>query len=393
MSYPNQPKVPYLYMEIGDYSSQIPNNHLQDFSYTRDSGTGVNKFEATIYDETGYQIEQNIIDGREDVKFRYGWTNGAKSPMYNAMILDYSMNIDNAAATLSINGMSNIASSHSEGRKFTYTDENDNAMPIKDIIMSIADREGWDVKASEIPEMEEVKNSNDERKTFIQDNQPSTLFIKNKLMPYAKTKDSGKSGFMMYFEDKGEKPTLNFRPVSYTSPKKTYKINTRDTNVISFSPDFSGKILMSTGASTIHGSYTNSLSNDMFSVENRGIPYDRQEVAENKTYDNKSTLPAIKSSSSEDEAEKEQNFAMNKSASEAYSAELEIFGDVELKVFSTVEIINVLRSGKLHHTSGIYFVREVKDSIDAGNFTSKLDLIRESSKRGPQSSKGDIKNR
>lgn len=393
----SQPVTPFVKIKVGDFNlTPIPPKYIQDFSYTRETNDAANDFEMSLFDHSAIELENELSKGYEDVEFEYGWLNGPRSEKFRARISDYSLSFEGGGASLQVNGISKIVKSHGSGRSFTYKKDG-NPMKIHEIIYNIAEYEGWRIGIVEEckpvynkEDTEEGESSEESEKTFVQKGESSTKFILNKLKEAAVSKDTGKSGYVLWFDDKMDKTVINFSSPKYGEPNKkyVYRMNAENPNIINFSPNFSGTLMLSQGAGEVESRYVDTLSNDLMYTK-RTEEDDKDFVkAERKKMDTEGYRNGIiTSSATEDEVNKKLN-SLRTRVSEAYGATLEILGDPELKVFETIIVIVLTSEGYIHHTSGIYLVREIKDSIDSGSFTSTLELTRDTSKVGQVKAEG-----
>jgi peptidoglycan hydrolase-like protein with peptidoglycan-binding domain len=223
---------------------------------------------------------------------------------------------------------------------------------------------------------------------FIQSNQPSLDYIRKCLIPMSISASRGVGNYQLYFHERDGKTYVNFSPNRFEQrPIATYEYTVNSpTNgqVLSFSPTFSGSVraLAMGGFVTGHG-YDTATNQSYF------ISYDYNSnsrkiilgpaVAEAMTlakrcYDfgNKSIDAAY-------------NEMINKwfqMSDSAYEATLEIMGDPTLRTQETVSILVYDKNGRPHHTSGIYLIKTVEDSVEGGEFTSTLTLVRNASNFG-----------
>ena len=390
-----QPGMPFVNLKIGDFNitPEIP-KFLQSFTYRRKTNSSANDFDFKVFDETAMKIERAIAEGYEQVSFSYGWAGGSRSKEYLGRILDYDLNFNSMGAELSISGVSEIMAAYmGDERKKKYVKDDGTAMRIHEIIKDIADYEGWEVGKLEETKPVEDKEEKGEEKIFIQDEDETSIeFIKNKLLERAESKKSDDGDYRLWFDDSNGSITINFSPVNFKEePDESYvyNLNTRDTNVISFSPDFSGKLMMQKGSSKkIVTKFPESISNDLKSIIREK---DSGKVhAEGKTYEKEGVYHAQRSAGYEGEVKRIQNYIRSHAVNQSYSADLEIFGNPETEVFKTISVIVITRKGELHHTSGLYMITEIEDSIDSGRFTTKYTLKRDSSKTGKDDVEGDV---
>lgn len=384
----SQVLVPYIKISIGSKNiTPIPPQHLLGFSYIRETNDVANKFDITVFDDTAMELEGVLSKGFDKVTFSYGWSNTGNdnrwiSPEYGGMILDYKLTLDAGGATLDINGITNIVKSHVSTKPVAYGSE-EKPLKIHEIVEDIAKFEGWEI--GYIEPTSPVLESKESEKFFTRDNISPIKFIKNELLQKAKSAKSGKSGYVLWFEDGNDVPKISFSPIEYTEPESEYiyKINAENSNTISFSADFNGTLYMLSGNGKVKAEFIEEITNEMAKVEGTEEDDEGQITAEEKKSDTSSSeqIPNI-SSGGVDEMQDLVKFYRDKTNSESYGASLEILGDPKLKVFQTITVIVITRYGRVHHTSGLYMIREIRESIDIGKFTTSLELTRDTSREG-----------
>ena len=74
-------------------------------------------------------------------------------------------------------------------------------------------------------------------------------------------------------------------------------------------------------------------------------------------------------------------YSMKTHKHDAYSATMIIVGDPTIDFVNEryIRVINVTDSGYLHHTSGVYWIEEVTDSIQGGEMITTLKLMKNAS--------------
>ena len=394
----SKPLVPFVQFKIGDFDlTPVPPSVLQTFSHTRIMDAG-NTFELTVFDRTALELGNRIAEGMYEVSFSYGWSGFSRSPLYTGMINDYEAVFQAGGAVLSIVGTTLAMKAHGQSHTREFLNDNKvEGIRIHKIIEKIAEEEGWILgeirPTAPVLCQDSLTSETPIQKIFRQEGEPSTKFIKDKLVEYAMSEDTNESGYMLWFEDTRDGTVVNFAPPTYSKrPAREYifEWNTPGSPVISFTPRFSGVIQAVEGrVGRIRAVTVNDLSNDFFEdVYDQDSNSDR-EVAGSKIY-NATDYNTLISASSGSETEIRARLARlyAQASSMSYTAELQLFGDTELKTYTDLSVIALTRDGIAHHTSGVYMVTQVVDTIEGARFTSTCALIRNSSRTGEVESTG-----
>ena len=234
-------------------------------------------------------------------------------------------------------------------------------------------------------------------KTFYRINMSGAQFIKQVLAPYCKSKETGQSGYRLWFDDaatpdgtKGS--TLYFKPDQYTDIEnrmsdkllenidKTYQFSFGsgpDSSVIDFQPDYSGIVAAVVGGNKVEGNTVDAITNDLISVSYDKDSDPKRPSTGDSLYDESQGTVRIGDSSYEF------NEIINKAAnlwasmsSYGYTATMTVIGDPWIDVQTVCSIAVYTPQGLPHHSSGIYLITSATDSISGGSFTTTLELIR-----------------
>lgn len=380
MDYIDQPIGVFVELFIGGFNlTPIPPQYLIEFRHKRNMADSANNFSFSVYDDTALELEYVITEGEKDVVFRYGYSNGKSSPVYGGTIWDYSLSFEHGGVVLNVEGTSQILNWHAKRATRSFK-----GMLIHEIVKRIAKEEGWQI--GYIEECEPIINkhgsdNNATLKSFHQMNISSVKFIKEELAPYAISKRTGESGFMLWFEDTKKGPRIYFAPPNWKAqPKKSYLLDYNKSGrgaIINFTPEVNGSVLMQ-GGGTAEVSGMEGLSNDFYKAS-----YSDSSNPKKPTTGSKSAIAFEKgrtiinmSSASVKEMEVRTANLWYKNASLVYPATCEIIGDPDLKPNQGIEIIIMTNKGKLHHTSGVYLITAIEDVIESGKYTSTLELMK-----------------
>ena len=203
--FPN-PFYAFVELSVGDMDlSVLPPQHIQQFTYVRKPHNAANKFTIVLFDETALLVEAQLAKGYKDIKFKYGYVDGSESPVYKGMATQYDIDFNPAGCILTLEGMSNSIATFSNPKSAVYKDKT-----IDQIVTDIAKEEGW--KVGVIEPCEPISDGTKPNRDFMRNNQTAQVFIVNDLIPYAKSANTGDSGFILNFEDNDSGTVINFYP-------------------------------------------------------------------------------------------------------------------------------------------------------------------------------------
>lgn len=399
---PDNPNFATLKLKIGDTTiSEVPPKHILSFEYDRVTQTEANSVTMELYDETAIELEYEIAKGKDKVEFSYGYSGGRMSKTYNATIQDYSIQFTPAGATLSIVAMTGGVSGFSQPKSKTY--EN---MDIHNIVIEIAKEENWTLGTVEgckpVYSEETTPDGKQVKRKFVRNNLSAVQFITNELIPYA-ISNSGQGDYQLYFDDSQKPPTVNFCTTALKNELTKDSLENADVSfyelewgtggssrVLSFEPNYSGNLVANLGANKVEGNIINKLTNEMFKVV-----YDKDLAKDRPTSGNRSSIVPNEhmslmsaSSYSPDEAAKLAANMWYHASNLAYGATMTIIGDPKLEPMSMASILIVNKDGLPHHCTGAYIVTQITDSIQGGQFTSTLQLLKNALNVGVSDSGG-----
>lgn len=404
MTYPSNPNTPIVNLSIGDYNvTSVPPQHLLSFSYDRVTKSEANTVTFTVFDETAILLEYQIAQGKDQVTFSYGYSGGPISKTYTATIQDYSIDFTPSGATLEVVAMTGGVAGFSQPKTATYTD-----MDIHDIVRELAVEEGWIIGTLEACKpvySEEVDSSgNKKKKTFTRNNVGALQFIKNDLIPYAVSYNTGEGDYQIWFDDSQSKPVMYFSSLSMKNSLDSSKAKEEEevafyefswgtggnSKVLSFKPNYSGQLAATKGAGTVDVSTIDKLSNEMFKVQYTKFndPARPTSGSRSDVIPTKHMSIASNSSYSYDEAAKVAATMWYHASNLSYGAVLTTLGDPNLVPMSMISFLMVNRDGLPHHSSGVYIVTQITDTIENGSFTSTLQLLRNALSVGVDESGG-----
>lgn len=430
--YPN-PYLAYAWVWIEDKSSKSgwteitmeqgrPQRLLQ-FEYHRIADAGANQVVVSVYDETWITVQDLIGTADQSrMRFRFGYTEPGRSgrdplvsPLYECSICDFTPTFRIDGVELKIEGITTAIVSE-EGQKqkpvsATYKDANDVPLDIHEIVKIVADRNGWD---SIIERTEPVLTTGNEleqarlgKKEFVQTNQSDMDFLMQ-LVPYAQTtvvkKDGedkvvpGEGTFALYFDDivvgdGGEtRPVLHFHPwKKKDAPVKSYVfMRNKMSEIRSFSPQLNGTLLLKLGGpGEVKASYVDHQTGQVgiVTIHNQTTPNKvllggeiTEAPPQNVVGEVAHVMATNKPLANEAMAVLRANNHWEKTYNACQSATLVVQGDPEIKPQTTIQVEVVLPNGTRHMSSGRWLILNVTDQIAGGDYTTHLDLVRNSMK-------------
>lgn len=404
------PDTPFVEVEFGDYrlGSSPPKQKIQSFIYTRNKSDKGNFLELEVFDDKVIEIEEKIIENRENVLFRYGWNVQNVSDVLEGMVVNYSSTLfsESRTASLTIEIMSMAVKSFTKDRRKTYKNEDGEPMKIHEIVEDIAEYEEWEigkiVKTEKVIDFEQARSVEEEEygvdvtshaqepseghvyskgeKVFSQDGISSIKFIKDELIPNAVSVD-GRGGYDLWFEDKKNTPIINFAPISYNESAKEeyiYKLGGRNSRVISFTHQNEGRVQLVGGDANLKGEFTDSVTNDLVKREVSLEDLER-DFAEKRRVDSDSKAIRYMGDSSANSYEAFNRYKSyrEKAQSYAYQATLEVRGNPSLFPGDKIDVFIFTDNGEYHHSSGRYEVYQIVDEIAEGSYVSSLALRRD----------------
>lgn len=386
------PYFAFVELSVGGFNlTPVPPEYLIDFSYTRNFGDKANTVEFSLFDESALEMEAIITNSKEDLLFRYGIEGGNCSPLLAGMIQSYTIDFQYGGVVLNVTGISTVMKNTAIPRTRTYKN-----MDIHQIVKEIVDMEKWGVDridecqpVYDIHPVTKVKT----KKEFYQTNMPSTQFIEKQLLPFAKRKKDGMSGYKFYCpKDSPGKPTISFHPPDF-APDPIYEFvfeyNREGQEVISFKPEINTAPMFAGAATSVISAY------DSYKSKIVTTTFDDKTNAKQQKTGDKSHIASTDgktivnlSSGTEDEMANKVANTWYRGAAQVYTATLETTGNTIIKPHDKVFVTVLTKSGAPHHTSGLYIVTQIEDRISGGTFNTTLSLLRLGAPTGPVKKEG-----
>lgn len=371
-----QPVHAFINIWLGDMllSTENPRpNIIRSFEYDRavDAG-GSARF--VLFDDNWEEIEYALAANYTDIEIEYGYYGiGAKSKRIKLLLQDYNIDFEFTGTTLSINALTEGA----------YDNLNPKSIPLgtynpTKAVKIICENLGYKIKDEYFDESKDIESDNPFN--LVEDLPIS--YIYNVIIP--QTSRVGEELFVFYIDDENyphfERQTIMNRK---TDKMRTYIYQRGyDSNVINFSVDTKG-VFAGSGTLEISSGYRSSVINTNDKSQD-SEQLDIASVVTESTGDvihtnSKQSIPVIDSSGYTASQMKSKLYYKLKSALNiAYEATLTIVGDPTLDYIEDryIRIINITDEGNLHHTSGVYIIQRITDSIEDGKMITILKLGR-----------------
>lgn len=348
-------------------------------------------------DKGSNQTASDVTD-TAGLDFYYGYYNNSRSQMYHCTIKDATIEFTSYGTRVTVQAVSTSTAEGAQPQYKSYKTGNP-----AEIVKEIAQRDGWDIGT--VVSTETVydtpakvvkgktiidKSKPAHKKVFTQNGVGDTEFINKTLIPYSYSNIDGSSDYVFWMTQGSTAPAVNFAPKTYKAqydkankngqPSKTYTFkwgSVSDTSVRSFVPDYS-LAKSSFKPDSISAVTLEKFSNAMFNTQ-----YDKSNSSWISSYANSTgyysanyplTLGGSTYTFQQLETTAARMWFLNMNNS--YRATLNIIGDPTLEPQSAIAVIVMNPNGLPHHTSGIYLILSITDTIQGGLFNSALELIK-----------------
>lgn len=384
------------------------------------NGGLMQSFTLSLFDDTAIYAEAIVANAfanagaTQNVELEYGWSSKGKKISgrtfsFAGKITEYQLSFNGPSTSIEINGVgSEIIELAASGTE-TFDSQTYKGSP-SEIVKKIADSHGWSYDDTTIIETQPITDSTNpnEPMTFLQGGRTEQAFINQDLVPQAYSLDGeGGYGFWVKDDENGNK-------VAYFKPEFPGSGATFDASIVD---EHGGEEQMTNSPNTLDYStekakcvrhyeyYTGNPSSEIisftpefdnvagecqspnvYSVDAAGEPM-KSKVAGNGRNIDINGMKMIGSGSSKSRImgistltyqrlEIAAKYLWSLYASQACTASMEIMGDPGIQHMDEIEIDVYTKYGFKHHTSGVYQVTSVEDSIDGGSFITTLELNR-----------------
>ncbi len=383
-------------------------NNIIDFEFQK-MINGIGKFRMTLFDESGYDIEEKIVKNKGTIKFRYGYNNEYNmSPWYTGKVLNYTIDFQTNGSIINFSGLS-LGWEMNSNKTFKGFNAN---QKISDIVKEIGKQYDFTDETMIVEPTKSVQTRDDIEKTelinkaFLQKGETSLQFILKTLRQYAINKD-GQGDYVCYFEEVNNKSILHFHTKWYGELEDDKKkrvpaftqFKSKNSPVLNFRPNWSVSMLQIYGSGS---QFTPSFDADTkeFDIDFKHLQQDAQGTVSKAPKSNiEDLLPLTKEGTVKEEllntfsvtaeAFRTTNEAKAASANTfsgyyagALGGTLDIIGTTNIGLINKIAVIiyqnhlkTALSPKMVHWISGYFRVTKIVDKIKLGSFTTSLDLI------------------
>lgn len=376
----SQPMMSFVELFIGDQKlTLLPPRYVMSFEFLRSLDDAGGTFTLKLFDDNWVELEYLLSHNQDTLKFRYGYVTGKQSKLYSAVMTQYDLEFRSTGTILTVEG---YTSGTVIGNLVNMTLDTDSLSPTE-AAKQIARAAGWQVSDENFHPSHVVEFPNRDSITIVND-RPATYII-NKLAPLAIRVGDNKGGYRFFLDETTSPPTAHFRPLDMEEmTKRTYvymkgvdspiqDLKLRVNGVLGGS--VSGQ-LVTTGYETTFidtetkEEFTNTETIDSVRVDVSG------EYSHTKSNQYISTIDAAGSSASQMRAIL--RYRVSTSYVIPYEGYMTILGDPGIEIYQTtddtIRLMIITDDGNLHHSSGLYLITGVTDTIEDGIMMTTLQL-------------------
>lgn len=333
--------------------------------------------------------------------FYYGYYGEVRSQMYHCTVKDATVQFTSYGVRLTVTAVSTATAEGTSPKYRSFKSGNPSQ-----IVLQIAKQNDWDVGTvvatkplydgpSKVvkgkPVLYTSKSSKATKlKVFTQKGVGDNEFISKTLIPDSVSNLDNSSDYVFWMSQGKNAPAVNFAPKAYKAaydaankngePSQTYTFRwgaVSDTSVRSFTPDYS-IAKSSFKPDSVSASTLEKFSNAMFNTQ-----YDKSNDSWVSAYANSSDAYSVNYplnlggstyTFQEIQGAAARMWYLNQNNS--YKASMNIVGDPTLEPQSAIAVIIMNPNGLPHHTSGIYLILSITDTINGGLFNSSLELMK-----------------
>jgi len=374
--------TPVVYFSIGKKQLfTIPPNCIMDFVF--EDNLGPDKWNIRIIDPDGVSLEKIIAENFDQIKLKFGYVDGPMSELYEGIILDYVPTFTtDREVEIRIDGR-DIGSFEGSSVIKTRVWKD---LEISEIVEKICLENDWkpDIEPTRtILDTECTEDGFPDKLIFYQRKIDDLSFISKELAPVARSVD-GRVDYRCWFEPNRK---LCFKPWELKNAiKRKYVIGSSNSDMIRFSPEVRGRVMIAAGANAFELSTVLPMTGEPIEIvkdnelttkkvvlgpkTEKLFPPERK--AEGKVFAGRSmSLPYRNEEALDNAVESAYINRFNL----MFSATAEIIGDPQVQAGDTVSVVVITSSGKTHYTSGNYFVKSAVHQIRPGSYVTILDLV------------------
>lgn len=373
-----QPLHAFVNIYVGDKKLLLATNParpniIQSFEITRLDDKAAGTVIFTVFDDNWDEIEEVLSANFDKVWVEYGYYGtGVRSDLYKLMLSSYNISFESTGTILSVEAMTEDATDNITPRSLAL-----NTFNPTEAVKKICKELGYIVLDENFDSSQDIHADNPFN--MIEDFPIS--YIQYHIIPQASEENEEVFQFYIDSEKKAHFKRKSYKSVTSTDTLRTYIYQKGyDSTVIDFEVNINGKF-GGMGPTRLATGYRSCF------IDTKN----KSQISENKDISSSITeAPGTVSHTSHDQSEpivdaagysaaqmKNRLYYDTKCDYDAYEATLTIVGDPTIKWSDQyVRIINVKDNGYLHHTSGVYQILSITDSISGGEMITTLKLTR-----------------
>lgn len=366
----SQPMTAYVKIYIGDKDMSPLPNMIQSFEITRLKGIG-DTATFTVFDDTWIEIEKDFAANWNNIFLEYGYANSEKlvSNRYTMQLTNYNLSFNSSGTLLTTSAISKSATSSLQPTNISTGTKNPT-----EAVKAICRAMGWTVLDSNFDASNDVS---DRSMDYAVINESAIEYILNTI-----TVEASASGEIFeFYLDTNNIAYFKKDVIDTDADVRTYiYMKGYDSDVLDLTFDIKGvfggtsRFLTSSGHKT---SVFDMNTKEEISIEENIETVATQATGEYSHLDPNQSITSVDSAGySPTQSRNKLYYSVKKAFTSQYEATLTIVGDPTIQLLEHIRIINVTDDGYLHHTSGIYQILGIIDSIENGEMKSVLKLHR-----------------
>lgn len=359
-------------------------NIIRSFEYTRLDGAGETAT-FTIFDDNWQTIEQVLSDNYDNIYIEYGyWGTGITSERHKHLLLNYRISFESTGTILSVESVTEGTVQNLDQKTIEGVNTANPTEAVKAICRAlgyIVLNENFDESLDITTDSDTGVIKGDDKFTLV--NEFPITYIKETIIPLSYSQNGEVFRFWVDVNNRAY-----FKQISYDPGDDATKSNLRtyifqkgyDSAVLDFTIDvksvFGGRgtyNLATEYRSTVFDPETKEETTNIVNTENVMTVATGTRTT---VRPDQSSIVVGSSGYSASQAYSKAHYTMKSMINDAYEATLTIIGDPTIKPYEFIRVINITDDGYLHHTSGVYWISGVSDSITNGSMTTSLKLLK-----------------
>lgn len=374
----DQPIHAFVNIYVGDemklLSTDPPKpNIVQSFEITRVENEATETL-ITLFDDNWEELEEILSKNFDRIYVQYGYPNTSmKSKLYKLTLTGYSLEFIDTGTIIHVTASVGTATDNLSPMSIPLDTYNPT-----EAVKKICESLGYIVKDENFDESKDIQADNPFN--LVEDLPIS--YITHVIIPQASQEGEELFSFdvdsdnVAYFKRQNSlinSSTENYRTYIYG---KGY-----DSSVLSIEFDIRGTYGGVGQTEVVTGFKSSVIGTDNKEEYNydinksKALTYATGNVTHTKS--TQSVVVTDNAGYTQRQASNKLYYYMKDMVNGAYECTMKIVGDPTIELADWIRIINVTDKGSLHHTSGLYMVLEVTDSIENGDMITALKLMRD----------------